>query len=653
MITVQSTSKKAPFIIKRLEKKSKETKEKSQAEQDFKNQHLISKISKRKSDRIRYHIRTCTSNIREAHEKSSELYEILKNISHASTEKDEEINEIYETIQSVYTKLEGLGGKYRKNHIEKKIQLIEETVEDLQRVARLIDNLIQTKEKYKLKNIEEKLQEIKEGTEKTLINFLYIKSNDSSDETAIQKVMDIKEARLQAQREENLGEQGRKQYVDRIHDIVYAKNFAIETIKKLMPLCEKLEISLPETLTKISEVDEKPSIKNVKPILELLLENMENITTEMKNKNLDKKEVEEKKRGMEILKERLKTHHFRVNKHESEELEELKGLEEKKREIEILEDVIKRYHSESDDHLASSQLYIQCKNSSTNFVQRRYNIVRCYLLRMKNIFENLEEACKTLQKSLSCESGQYKEIQEIKKNIENKKLIAYNKIKKPQKKFRDKFPYFEEVRKIIKDIAGEIQEVAEKENKKEEIKLEVEVSEKLMLEMDKFYFEIIILTNETDKRSLNTKIEKKLEEIDPGFKDRKEEIDEEKSDVSSELEDLQEDIFLEENYGELSLKSQESDEYINESLSDNPIEKLKTHIDHDPMEQEWQSSIKIKTTSKPKISKKHDISPEIDFSEASKSSDDNSDEDLYDRGPSKKVKKKNYVESNYIEEDEL
>jgi hypothetical protein len=442
MIVVHSSNKKDPFTIKRLEEKSKQTKKKSKAKQNFKKLDLI---SGKKLNRINKHIRNGTSNIRKAHKKSIELYEILKNISHASIEKDEEVNEIYEIIQSVYTKLEGLKGKHRKNHIEK-TKVIEETIEDLRKVVRLVDELTQKEEKYKLKNVQKKLEETREEIEKTLINFLYIQSNDSSDKTAIQKVMDIKEARLQAQREKNVSKKRRKKYMDKFNDIFYARNFAIETIKKLMPLCEKLEISLPETLTKTSEVDEKPSIKNVKPVLELLLENIENIIKEMKNKNLNERELEEKKREMEILKERLKKHCFRVNKRELEE---------------------------------------------------------------------------------SIGSGE---------------------------KGRDQL---------------------------------------------------------------------------------------------KELEDLQED------HEDLSLKSQVSDDCIDESLNYNPIKLLKTHIDHDPMEQEEQSPIKIKTTGNLEISKKHKIGLEIDFSEASKSSDENSDEDLYDRGPYKKTKKKNYVESKYIEEDEL
>jgi hypothetical protein len=586
MITVQSTNKKPPLTTS-LKEKRKKTKE----------QYLI---SKRKPDRIRYRIEICTSNIRKAYKKLSELYEILKNISHTSIKKDEEVNEIYETIQSIGGKLKKIEAKYQKSNI--KTQVIEETIEYLKKAARLVDELTQTKEKYKLKNVEEKLQEIKEGTEKTLINFLYIKSDNGSSNEAIQELMDLKEARLQAQREKNVSKQEEKQYVDKVNDIFYAKNSAIEAIKKLTPLCEKLEISLPETLTKISEMDKKLSVKNVKPILELLLENIEKIRKkveeEMNNKDLGKVELielRERERKIRMLDERTKKHHSRLDKHELEELEELKGLKEKERAIRVLDERIEKHYFKIYDYTIKSQG--EKKSSRTKLFQRSEKL-KSYLSYSTKLFKNLEESCKILQKSLSSESEQYKDIQKIKENIVSTKTIIRDKIKY-KKNFRKKLYYLEEIIKNIRDMIEKIQGMSKKK-KKEEIKLEV--ARKLLVEMEKHFLEMIIATNEIDGCPLDTEIEKKLAEIDPASKDRE---------------------------GE-----KERDQLENNDLKE-------------------EQSIKIETTSEPKISKKHDIGLEIDFSEASKSSDENSDEDLYDRGPYKKVKKKNFVNPNYIEEDEL
>jgi hypothetical protein len=617
MIIVYSTNKKGRPAINKAEKKTRETAAIKKANNPGNHQEKCI-ILKNTYHRIRDNVQDSISHIREAQKKLDELYEILKNIS--SLKKNKTAGEIYKTIQSIHKKSEQLDVKHLKMDI--KIQLVEEITEDLQKTVNLTNDLIISEIKQESGEVEEKLEEITERIDVIYLKSLKIQNEKNPNEETRIKIRDLEMKKVKAKRKKKAKNENKKEGNYTSKDITNAQRIAINTVRKLIPLCETFKIVLPETLIKIEETDKKQYRENIKAILELILENIEEIRKkigeEMNSNNLTEvqlKELLKREREIRVLDDRIRKHYFRL-----------------------------KNNAPIHKKIKKNKFYTPSRTK----IFQRFRKVRSYQLCSTKLFKNLEEACETLQKNLSSKSKKYKEIQEIKKNIENKKLIAYDKIKKRQKKFRDKFPYFEEVRKIIGDIVGEIQELAEKQDKKEEIKLEV--ARKLMLEMDKFYFKIIMLTNEIDGRPLDTEIEKKLEEIDPGFKDRKEEIDEEKSDMISELEDLEEDIFLEENYEELSLKSQVSNDYIDE-LSYNPIAKLKTHIDHDPMEQEEQS-ITIKAIGN-EIRSKRDIGLEIDFSEASKSSDENSDEDLYDRGPYKKVKKKNYVESNYIEEDEL
>jgi hypothetical protein len=625
MIIVHSANKKGRPAINKAEKKTRKTvavKKDNNPENHQKKHMALTKAY----GRIRYNVQRCISHIKEAQKKSDELYEILKNIS--SLKKNKEAGEIYEIIQSIHKRSEKLEIKHQKRNL--KIQLVEEIIEDLQKIVNLTNDLITSEVNQKSGDVEKKLREITERIDSISTNLLYIQGNNGSNE-AIQKVMDLKEKKVKSQRAKNKV----KLVQQKNTDTRSAKISAARTIEKLMPLYEKFKITLPEIFSEIKEMTMKQYREKEKLISELLLKNIEEIRKkieeEMNNKNLREVELEE--------------------------------LREQEREITISEDKVKRYHSRLENHPVRVILRREPKHPPQNpsMVPKnprdiysksiRSDMIRTYSAQSKNVFKKLEESCETLQKNLSCESEQYKEIQEIKKNIASTKTIIRDKVKR-KKSFREKLYYLEQIIKNIRDIIKKIQGMAEKKDKKEEAKLEIklEIARELLLKMEKRFLKIIIITDEIEGCGPDLEIKKKLAEIDPTSKDREVEKG---RDQLKELEDLEGEIFLEEDREELSLKSQASDEYIDESLNYNPIKLLKTHIDHDPMEQEEQSPIKIKTTGNLEISKKHKIGLEIDFSEASKSSDDNSDEDLYDHGPSKKVKKKNYVESNYIEEDEL